>query len=204
MRSAAPALQLEHLEREGVRARMVADWTREVEDLRARLPRGRWPSGRDLKAAGWDRFLEAMPVALSEMDMERLANTMNEGRLWNPFRTQTRNGRPYQARLNVADSAVKLAHYEFSSAYTMAVAGLALEEGIATCEVYRAGFAANPRASCACLEGPGISCRAVLEGHRAYTRDAFAEVAVPAGPHSHHSIRIREWSHEAARPNRGI
>jgi hypothetical protein len=203
MSTAAPALLLDHLEREGVRTRMVLDWTREVEDLQARLPRGRWPFGRDLKPAGWDRFFELMPVALREMDLAWLANSMSHGRFWNPFRLQMRRRQPYQVRVNVIDAAAKLAQYEFSAAYTVAVASLALEEGIATCEVYRAGFAAEPRPSCECLQGPGISCRAILEGHRAYTRGAFAEIAVPAGPHCHHSIRIRDWLQESVRPNGG-
>jgi hypothetical protein len=91
-----------------------------------------------------------------------------------------------------SDGAERLCYTEFSAAYTMAVAGLALEQGIATCEVYRAGEAAKRRASCAHLEGPGISCRAILEGRRRY-HDAPAEIVIPAGAHCRHSIRIREW-----------
>lgn len=187
-----PALQLDHLDREGVRARMLTDWTDEIEDLERRLPRARWPFGRDLTAAGWRRFLEAMPIALREMDMAWLAKTMNDRRLCNRERMQTRNGRTYPVIINVSDAAVKLAYTEFNTAYTMAVAGLALEQGIAACEVYRAGDAAKPRRSCMHLEGPGISCRAILEGHRRYD-DPSAEVVIPAGAHCHHSIRIREW-----------
>ncbi len=117
---------------------------------------------------------------------------MNDRRLWNPKRMQTGKSGPHMLTINVPDATVKLCYTEFSTAYTMAVAGLALEQGIATCEVYRAGDAAKPRASCVHLEGPGVSCRAILEGHRRY-HDPSAEIVIPAGAHCHHSIRIREW-----------
>jgi hypothetical protein len=70
-------------------------------------------------------------------------------------RVQTRNGRPYPVTIDVPDAAVKLCYTEFSTSYTMAVAGLALKQGVATCEVYRAGDAAKPRTSGTHLEGPG-------------------------------------------------
>lgn len=38
-----PPLRLDHLEREGVRARMLADWTEEVDDLvKRRVPKAQW------------------------------------------------------------------------------------------------------------------------------------------------------------------
>jgi hypothetical protein len=189
-----PPLRLDHLEREGVRTRMVADWAEEVEDLvKAQVPKAQWPYGRDLTATGWDQFLEAMPVALGEREMGWLAMTMNDRQLWNQTRMQMRRSEPYPLTINIPDATVKLCYTEFSTAYTRAVAGLALEEGIATCEVYRAGDATKPRRSCTHLEGPGISCGAILEGHRRY-HDRSAEIAIPAGAHCHHSIRIREWS----------
>jgi hypothetical protein len=165
----------------------------EIEAFRERLPRDRWPFGRELTAAGWNLFLASMPVALREKDITWLANTMTDDRLWVPFANRSRNGRPYQTRVNIADAALKLALGEFNIAYTKAVASMALEAGIPTCEIYRAGYAAQPRASCMCLEGPGISCRAVLEGHRAYMSGPPAEFSIPAGPHCHHAIRIQQW-----------
>lgn len=193
MSSMSPPLRLYHLERDGVRARMLADWAEEVEDLvKGRVPKAEWPYGRDLTAAGWDHFLEAMPVALGERDMGWLATTMNDRRLWNPTRMQMRKSGPYPLTINIPDATVRLCYTEYSTAYTMAVAGLALEQGIATCEVYRAGDAAKPRRSCTHLEGPGISCRAILDGHRRY-HDPSAEIVIPAGAHCHHSIRIRDW-----------
>ncbi len=189
-----PPLRLDHLEREGVRARMLADWSAELEGLvKDRASKTEWPYGRDLTVAGWDHFLEAMPVALGERDMGWLATTMNDRRQWNPNRRQMGKSGPYLHPINVPDAARKLCYTEFSTAYTMAVAGLALEQGIATCEVYRAGDAARPRRSCTHLEGPGISCREILDGHRRY-HDPSAEIVIPAGAHCHHSIRIREWS----------
>ena len=51
MLSAHPPLRLDHLEREGVRARMLADWTAGVEALvKRRVPKTQWPFGRDLTA----------------------------------------------------------------------------------------------------------------------------------------------------------
>jgi hypothetical protein len=82
--------------------------------------------GRDLTPAGWDCFLEAMPVALREVDMGWLAETMNDRRLWNRERTQTRNGHPYTLTINVPDAAMMLDYTEFSTGYTMAVAGASL------------------------------------------------------------------------------
>ena len=193
MAIATPPLQLDHLDYPGVRERMVADWTLEVEDLERRLPRERWPFGRGLTAAGWDHYLASMPVALREKDMAWLAATMNDRSLWMAYGNRMRKGHMEQYRVNIPDAAVKLAHGEYSIAYTRAVAGLAIEGGIPTCEVYRAGYAANPRWACTCLEGPGVSCTAVLEGHRSYFTGLYSEVAIPAGPHCHHSIRIREW-----------
>ena len=172
---------------------MLADWTDEVEALVNRgVPKAEWPYGRDLTVAGWDHFLEVMPVALGERDMGWLATTMTDGHMWNRERIQVRRGRQYTLTINVPDAVVKVAYTEFSTAYTIAVAGLALEQGIATCEVYRAGDAAKPRPSCVHLEGPGVSCRAILDGHRRY-HDPSAEIVLPAGAHCHHSIRIREW-----------
>jgi hypothetical protein len=191
--AAISGLNLDHLEHPGVRARMLSDWILELEGFRERLPRDRWPFGRGLNDAGWDIFLASMPVALREKDITWLADTMNDDSLWVPFASRSRNGRPYQTRVNVGDAALRLALGEYNIAYTKAVASMALEAGIPTCEIYRAGYAAQPRTSCMCLEGPGISCRAVLEGHRAYVSGPPAEFSIPAGPHCHHAIRIQEW-----------
>jgi len=190
----APALQLDHLEYSGVRERMLKEWTREVGDLERRLPRANWPFGADLNSSGWPRFLESIPVALSERDMTWLAVQMNASKLWDPTRMQiSKKGKPYPVRINIPALAITLSYGEFNIAYTRAVAGMALEQGIPTCEVYRAGATAVPRWACTCLEGPGVSCAAVLEGERAYFTGRFAEISIPAGPNCHHSIRIREW-----------
>ena len=114
MLSVHPPLRLDHLKRDGVRARMLGDWTSEFEDLvERRIPKTRWPYGRDLTAAGWDHFLEAMPVALRERDMGWLATTMTDRRLWNPTRMQMRKSGPYQVTINIPDAAVKLCYTEF-------------------------------------------------------------------------------------------
>lgn len=194
MTTGVPALQLDHLDYPDVRDRMLEGWTREIGDLERRWPRDNWPFGGDLNPSGWTRFLESMTVALTERDMTWLTAQMNDNKLWHPTRTQTsKKGKPYSVRLNIPALATVLAFGEFNVAYTRAVASLALDQGIPTCEVYRAGPAAVPRWSCTCLEGPGVSCAAVLEGERAYFTGRFAEITIPAGPNCHHSIRIREW-----------
>ena len=124
-----PALRLDHLEHPGVRDRMLAEWTQEIADLERRLPRGKWPFGSDLNAAGWTASLKSMPVALVQHDMAWLASVMNDPRLWRPARIQMRRGHPIQVRINIPDAAVKLAHCEYDMAYTRAVAGLALDKG---------------------------------------------------------------------------
>jgi hypothetical protein len=189
-----PALQLDHLDRPGVRDRMITNWTHEIDELERRLPRAKWPFGSDLNASGWERFLVSMPTALAERDMTWLADQMNDPKLWHSTRLQiSKKGRPYAVRLNIPTLAAVLAHGEFNIAYTRAVAELALDEGVPICEVYRAGHAVVPRWSCTCIEGPGVSCAAVLEGQRAYFSGRFAEVTIPAGPNCHHSIRIDAW-----------
>lgn len=192
--STTSPFRLDHLERPEMRDRMVGEWRKEIARLEARSPRQQWPFGADLSELGWVRFLESMPIALGERDMAWLADHMCDTSLWRPMRRQTsRKGKPYALRINITAVSTMLAFGEYNLAYTRAVAGSALDEGIATCEVYRAGPAAAPRWSCSCLEGPGVSCVAILEGLRAYHTGRFVELAVPAGPNCHHSIRIREW-----------
>ena len=89
----------------------------------------------EASAAGWDHYLASMPVALREKDMAWLAATMNDRSLWIAYGNRMRKGHMEQYRVNIPDAAVKLAHGEYSIAYTRAVAGLAIEGGIPTCEV---------------------------------------------------------------------
>jgi hypothetical protein len=192
-----PALSLHHLNHPNLRDRMLFAWTAETTDFADRFPRDRWPFGHGLSGAGWSAFLEAMPVALRQDDMAWLANEMSDRRFWMPYTIRIRGGRPHHARVNIPDASVRLAHGEFNITYVSAVATLALEAGIPVCEVYRAGFAVRPRWSCTCLEGPGVSCRAVLDGHRSYMNNTSAEVSIPAGPHCHHSIRVTQWVQDA-------
>jgi hypothetical protein len=190
-------LSLHHLNFSHVRDRMLSAWSAETTGFADRLPRDRWPFGRGLSDAGWSVFLEAMPVALRREDMAWLADEMSNRRFWVPYTIRMRDGLPHQARVNIPDAAVRLAHGEFNITYVNVVATLALEAGIPVCEVYRAGFAVRPRWSCGCLEGPGVSCRAVLEGHRSYMNNTSAEISIPAGPHCHHSIRVARWVQDA-------
>jgi hypothetical protein len=194
--SLPPQLSLDHLERDGVRPKMLEQWGEELASLEASsAPRHTWPFGAYLTPAGWDHYLDVMPIALTEHDMAWLAAEMSDQRYWLTHHTYVNSrGRHITARVP-RNALATLAYGEFNTTYVRAVATLARDAGVATCIIYRAAPAWAPRDSCSYMEGAAVSVSAVLDGHRAYMRAAGqSEISVPAGPNCHHSIQIAEWS----------
>jgi hypothetical protein len=193
-----PPLSLDHLDRDGVRPRMLKLWRSELATLEASgSPWDAWPYGAYLTASGWERYLDSMPVALAEKDMAWLAAEMSDQTFWLTHHVYYRRGRAVRRSVPQPSALVALTYGEFNTAYVRAVATVAQNEGIETCIIYRAAPASVPRDSCTYMEDVSISISAILDGHRAYLQDVGqSEISVPAGPNCHHSIRITAWSAE--------
>lgn len=97
---------------------------------------------------------------------------------------RTTNGFSYKAK--------RLAITEFNTWNVRGLARLLLDEGVETCEVYRADSAGEPRDECLEHEGKQFSVQEIYEGHRAryWPRPGNpSALSVPTGPNCHHTIR---------------
>ena len=118
---------------------------------------------------------------------------MSDEAYWQPYQLRRKpKGGHTQVDYNRQDAIQRLAIGEFNVAYVGGLASVLHRRGQEHCLVYRAGEAAEPRASyCSELEGTQVSAEQILEDHRANywpTRRSSAR-PIPSGPNCHHSVR---------------
>ena len=145
-----------------------------------------------LSAAGRVAFPDITRDAISNGDENSLAMGLARQDYWNPTETYTRSGNTHTRQVNYANAAKTLAVTEFNTWYVRGLARRLLDEGVSTCEVYRAELAWEPRTECLQHEGATYSVQEIYDGHRARywpgpgNPDALS---IPVGPNCHHTIR---------------
>ena len=143
-----------------------------------------------LNSMGKEKFQEIMRNAISSGDILSLTNALSNRMFWNTTELRTTSGITHTKNIP-RNAAQMLAHTEFTTWYTRGFAKRLIEEGIDSCEIYRAEMAKTPRCKCTRLEGQTVKVKDIYDGHRvkyhpAEDPDAFS---IPSGPLCHHTIR---------------
>ena len=144
-----------------------------------------------LNSTGKEKFREIMKNAISSGNILSLTNTLSNLTLWKKTGLVTTKGTVRERRISPSSSAKSLAHTEFTTWYTRGFAKRLMEEGIDSCEIYRAEVTKNPRCECTKLEGHTVKVKAIYDGHRAKYHPTINSSAfsIPSGPFCHHTIR---------------
>lgn len=146
---------------------------------------------RTLSDEGWREFPRIMEQAIRSGDDVTLALALNRPGLFKDTQRRTKSGAT-RVRTNPEKASKTLALTEFNTWYVRGLCRRLMDEGVESCEVYRADPAANPRCECTGWEGSVFSVRDVYNGHRARYHGAGASpkaLSIPSGPNCHHSIR---------------
>jgi hypothetical protein len=132
-----------------------------------------------LTEEGLDAFPDAMRNAITSGNEESLERELGEPEYWERF--------------NFESDARRLAKTEFNTWYVRGLARRFLDEGIETCEVYRAADAqGSSSGECPLYEGALLSVQDVYDGHRAnywFCPENPKAVSVPAHPNCPYTIR---------------
>lgn len=143
-----------------------------------------------LNIIGKEKFQKIMRDTINFGDISSLTNALSNHMFWNRTEPRTINGITQQIKVP-SNAAQILAHTEFTTWYTRGFAKRLIEEGIGSCEIYRAEMAKMPRCECTRFEGQTVKVRDIYDGHRAKYHpvenpNAFS---IPNGPLCHHTIR---------------
>ena len=132
-----------------------------------------------LSYEGLDVFPEAMRNAIIAGDEESLEDELAEPEYWERF--------------NFESDTRRLAKTEFNTWYVRGLARRLMDEGIETCEIYRAADAQKPSSGeCPLYEGAILRLQDVYDGHRAnywFCPENPNAVSVPAHPNCLYTIR---------------
>jgi hypothetical protein len=176
-----------HLDEVAVREAMLTAWEEERRELvESGLEHDCY--GKDLNDAGWEACLVAMPKALMKRTDIWFSEQMDKPAYWKAERWDKR-GR--WVNYNKAQALEILCAGEFNIAYIRGLARVLKAEGVAECEIFRAGAALEIRRECTEWEGQAFPVQMVLDGHRArYWPPPGDKIAwsLPTGVGCHHSI----------------
>lgn len=140
---------------------------------------------KTLSEEGLAAFPDFMRHAIISGNEETLAASLADLSLWKP--TDSRGH-----RVNILQSAERLAITEFNTWYVRGLAKRLMDEGVAHCQAYRATSARAESSSCSRHENQVFSVKELYDGHRARYWPAPGNpkaVSIPAGPSCHHTIR---------------
>jgi len=149
--------------------------------------------GKALSQQGRVVFPHLMRNAIMEGNEETLATSLLNESYWMDTEPYQRDGVLRFRRINVKQAAERLAITEFNTWYVRGLTRRAIEEGIRSCEVYRAAEPKWQPAECAIHEGAVVDVQVIYEGHRAkYWPEPGnpAAISIPFGPGCHHTIRL--------------
>lgn len=141
---------------------------------------------------GDDAFIAIMERNIIEGDEISLAADLTDPRLWDEVSLRRGKKRMIEYHDPFDVQAHRFAITDFNTWYVRGLTRRLLDEGIRTCEVFRAEAAYQPRLECRRLEGIELQTQTVYEGHRVKYHHPNADrrgLAVPFGPNCHHSIR---------------
>jgi hypothetical protein len=146
---------------------------------------------RALSTKGREAYPGLMRQAIASGNEESLASAMASPDLWNPKESYERKGVVRERDVNFRQAAERLALSEFNTWYVRGLARRLMNEGVASCQAYRA---AQPRwepADCSSHEGQIYAVEAIYRGHRAryWPVQNLEAVSIPFGPGCHHTIR---------------
>lgn len=145
----------------------------------------------NLSPAGEAIFVEVMERAILHGDEESLLRELANPAYWIETEVYTtKTGKTATRRYDAADRARRFAITDFNTWYIRGLCRRLMDEGVESCEVYRAAPAYQPRSECRALEGRA-SVQDVYSGHRAryYPVANPSAFSLPVGPNCHHSIR---------------
>ena len=145
-----------------------------------------------LSSQGVGVYAELMRNAICTGNEESLEADLSYDAYWRPTGSNQSRSPSRRTTNGFSYKAERLAITEFNTWYVRGLARLLLDEGVKTCEVYRAGAAKEPRGECAQHEGRRFSIQEIYNGHRARywpkpgNPSAFS---IPVGPYCHHTMR---------------
>ena len=145
-----------------------------------------------LSDAGLEVFPGAMRNAIVTGNEESLEDELIEPDFWWEWETYERGGVTHERQINFEAAARSLAITEFNTWYVRGLAKRLIDEGLESCEVYRAEDARERYGGCPLDEGSLLSLEEVYDGHRARywpwpgNPDALS---IPAHPNCHYTIR---------------
>lgn len=137
-------------------------------------------------------FVALMKRALQEGDEHTLMLDLMVPEWWDEYSVRPGKRRLVQYRDPYDVQAKRFAITDFNTWYVRGVSRRLLDEGQATCQLFRAGAAYEPRPGCRRLEGAALATADVYAGHRIryhHPRPDRTALSAPFGPNCHHSIR---------------
>lgn len=145
-----------------------------------------------LSAEGSRVYPDLMREAIVLGNEESLEQALLRPEYWVQTEMYQRSGRYQERRVNFQTAAKTFAITEFNTWYVRGLARLLLNEGIETCEVYRAEAVQEPRGECLQHEGVLYRIQDIYDGHRAryWPLPGIPNaLSIPVGPNCHHTIR---------------
>jgi len=149
---------------------------------------------KNLLDGGWKMFPKIMEKAINEGNEETLAKELNNQTYWKTSgeRKNKKTGKITYFKIRPEIAAKELAQTEFNTWYVRGLSKRLIDEGVKSCQVYRAAPAQNPRVECCEYEDKIFNVENVYSGHRKRywpepgNIEAFS---IPCGPNCHHTIR---------------
>ena len=176
------ALNLLHLDHEGVRAAMVSEIARDQTADRLYV-------GKYLSPAGTAQYPELLKQAAADADDAMLAmNLRHSNAFLDSVPKRTPKGNMTIAKVPVT-APETLAEGEFNRFYIRGLCLIAMERGITELEVYRARHSEKPRPESEALIGKRLNVAQLLDDLRKHPGCDTA-LGLPPGPNSGLSARI--------------
>jgi hypothetical protein len=145
-----------------------------------------------LSSAGSAAFPVLMRAAIETGNEQTLGGALAQRTFWLEEKPYNLRGVQRWRRVNREQAATRLAVTEFTTWHATGLSARLIDEGVALCQVYRAGQPKWEPAACSAHEGLLLPAQAVHDGHRIHywplpgNPDALS---VPFGPSCHHTIR---------------
>lgn len=177
-------MQFEELD-EKTRASMLAEF--EAEEATGNPYRG-----ERLSAQGRKMFPELMREAIRSGNEQSLLAALSNHAFWNPTEDYERNGVVRTRRINVRQAAEQLSLSEFNTWYVRGLARRLIDEGVGSCQAYRASMPKWEPGECAMHEGQVYAVEEIYKGHRARYWPKPGNpgaISIPFTPGCHHTIR---------------
>ncbi len=144
--------------------------------------------GRSLSDAGREAFPDLIRSAIRSGNEEVLVAALGQDAYWQPTEPYIRGHR----RVNVRQAAERLGQTEFNTWYVRGLCARLSDEGVETCEVYRAALPRWEVGACSVHEGKVFKVADVYAAHRASYWPEPGDpnaITIPFGPGCHHTIR---------------